>query len=159
MADKLLTELAGYPAMTTALIEDTDPQAADKAAILALEDARQRAMIAADWGALADLLADDYLHIHTTGVIQTRQDLLDYVKGGLKFVAITRDHLRLRLFGDTAILTGDMVNTVLGPQGGDPIVVSSICTQVWLKRDGVWKEVSFQSTRPTPHAAPQRPSA
>ena len=112
--------------------------------VLALEQARQVALAAGDLDALAELMSDDLVHVHGTGVVHDKAALLNHLKGTAR--AVERKRLKVRIYGDTAILTGDNINRVEQP--GEPTKVIAIyATQVAHKRDGRWRFVSFHGTR------------
>lgn len=118
------------------------------AEILAAEDRRRAALVASDMEALAALMEDDLVHVHTTGAVQTKAQLLHHAGEFLRFYAVERGPLTIRDIGpDAAVMTGAMVNTV-GKRGTDEkIEVHSFVTQVWVKREGQWRARSFQATR------------
>ncbi|MBW8302031.1 MAG: nuclear transport factor 2 family protein [Hydrogenophaga sp.] len=118
------------------------------AEVLAAEDRRRAALVASDMEALADLMEDDLIHVHTTGIVQTKAQLLHHAGEFLQFYAVERGPLTVREVGpDAVIVTGSMTNTV-GKRGTEEkIEVHSFVTQVWVKRAGQWRTKSFQATR------------
>src|SRR5580698_9188913 len=85
----------------------------DPAAIAAAEQALYRAMIAQDFTALRELLADDVVYIHSTAVAESKDAYLDGVRGGLyDYAAIESRDVTFRMQGDAAIQTGTMVMSV-----------------------------------------------
>jgi len=89
-----------------------DPASPLGAALLAVEAERQRALIAADAAALDRLLAPELIHIHSSGVAQTKPEFLAHVARMGGFVSITRGALGLKAGGGFALITGPTVNTV-----------------------------------------------
>jgi hypothetical protein len=73
------------------------------------------------------------------GVLQDKPEKLAYT-------AAEPRTPRVRIFGDTAIFTGEMVNRV-EKQGAEPTMSRLFVTQVASRILGEWKFVSFQSTR------------
>jgi ketosteroid isomerase-like protein len=64
----------------------------------------------------------------------------------------------VRVFGDTAILVGGIVNRMRAPQGGER-TIDGIVTQVLHRgADGRWRFVSFQMTPYGEQAWGQLPS-
>lgn len=118
------------------------------AGILAAEESRRAALVASDVEALAALMEDDLVHVHTTGIVQTKAQLLHHVSEFLRFYAVERGPLTIRPAGpDAAIMTGPMINSV-GKRGTDErIEIHSFVTQVWVRREGKWRISSFQATR------------
>lgn len=118
------------------------------AEILAAEDRRGAALVASDMAALAQLMEDDLVHVHTTGMVHTKAQLLHHAGEFLRFYAVQRGPLTIRAMGpDAAIMTGPMTNTV-GKRGTDEkIEVHAFVTQVWVRREGQWRTRSFHATR------------
>lgn len=116
--------------------------------VLAAEARRRAALVASDMAALADLMEDDIVHVHTTGIVQTKAQLLHHAGEFLQFYAVERGPLTVRELGpDAVIVTGPMINTV-GKRGTEEkLDVHSFVTQVWVKRAGQWRTKSFQATR------------
>ena len=110
--------------------------------VLALEKRRCAATLAGDLAALAEVLADDYMHVTGTGSWMSKQGYLDWV------AKLPRDHrrgeLKVRLYGDVAVINGDLLNR-LGAIGSERLVDTYV-TQVARKQDGRWQFVSFHIT-------------
>src|SRR5262245_51673557 len=81
---------------------------ADVAAILAREDERCKAISNQDWATLETILTDDLTHIHMPGRQEDKPTYLAGVKNNPR--TVTRDDLQVRVYGDTAIMTGAMTN-------------------------------------------------
>lgn len=123
--------------------------------VLAAEQARREAILADDMDALALLIADDVTHVHTTGVVQGKADLLHHVGGFLRFIDIERRDLKVRVIGqDHAVMTGEMTNTVARRGHDERVEVNAFVTQVWARRDGRWQAINFQATRLAPPPEP-----
>lgn len=112
-------------------------------AVLELERKRCEAIGGADFDALSQVLADDYLHVFGTGPTTDKAGYLKTIKEGPRVPV--RGELRVRQYGDTAVITGDLVNHISIP-GKETRIVHAFCTQVAVKRDGRWQFVSFQLT-------------
>jgi uncharacterized protein (TIGR02246 family) len=111
--------------------------------VLALEERRCAAVAAGDLVGLADTLADDYLHVFGGGTTSGKGAYVAELKAGPR--THERENLNVRVYGDAAVVTGDIVNTMRYP--GRPVnVVRAFVTQVAVKRDGVWRFVSWQIT-------------
>lgn len=122
------------------------PSAEVEAEILAVEKRRQDALVTGDLDALDALFEDSLIHIHAPGLVHTKALLLEHVGVRRAYIEITRQGLLVRVFGDTAVITGGIVNRMHAPGGGERIV-DGVVTQV-LHRfdDGQWRFVSFQMT-------------
>lgn len=114
--------------------------------ILAVEKRRQDALIAGDIDVLDALFEDSLIHIHAPGLVHTKALLLEHVAVRRAYIEITRQDLLLRTFGDTAVLTGGIVNRMHAPDGGER-TIDGVVTQVLHRgEDGQWRFVSFQMT-------------
>jgi hypothetical protein len=57
----------------------------------------------------------------------------------------TRGELKVRVYGELAVLTGELTNQMVVP-GEEPRVMRAYCHQVAVRRDGGWRFVSTQLT-------------
>ncbi len=115
----------------------------DLAAVLDLERRRCEAIAAGDMAALAQTLADDYLHVYGRGGTADKAAYIEEVTQGPR--APVRGELTVRLYGDVAVVTGALVNHVNYPDRG-PEIIDAFVTQVAHRAEGVWRFVSFQIT-------------
>jgi uncharacterized protein (TIGR02246 family) len=116
--------------------------------LLARERARRDALVADDAAAFADLIADDVVHVHTTGIVQDKAALLGHTGSFLRFYEIERGPLKIRrLAPDVAVMTGEMTNLVGRRGTEEKVQVKAFVTQVWARRDGQWRIASFHAVR------------
>jgi ketosteroid isomerase-like protein len=121
----------------------TDPTAE----ITRLEHERGVALVNADWPALDALMADDLVHIHTTGLIDDKAQYLEGARTKLDYLKVERVSLQVRSCGEIAIATG-VLNQTLRIKGPETVVeIRAATTQVWIRRNGRWLQNSFQATR------------
>jgi hypothetical protein len=119
--------------------------------LLQAERARRDALVADDMAAFALLIADDVMHVHTTGIVHAKAELLGHAGGFLRFIDIERCDLRVRVIDEYhAVMTGGMTNTVARRGHDERVEVNAFVTQVWERRDGRWQIVNFQATRLAP---------
>jgi ketosteroid isomerase-like protein len=70
-----------------------------------------------DWNQLAEIYSDDYMLVRPDGSVLSKQEVLaDLRIGGLAFKAIEIADAKVRIHGDTAILTAES-RTVTSRQG------------------------------------------
>ena len=123
-------------------------RAADAPAIEA-DRARFEAQIEADAEALDKLLAADLTYVHSSGVLDSKDDYIGGIKSGkYKYKAIAPEGVSARSFGDVAVVNGKATMDLVS-DGKDVRVVLRY-TDVWVKRDGRWQMVSWHSTRLEP---------
>lgn len=123
--------------------------------LIAREGDRRDALVASDKERFADILADDLVHVHTTGIVQTKGEVIGHATGFLEFLDIERGPLTIRsLAPDVAVMTGPMTNIVRRRGIDERVAVQAFVTQVWAKRQDRWQIVSFHAVR-TPESEPQ----
>ena len=114
--------------------------------ILAAEAERQRAFVDADVAALATLCGDELRFTHASGTVQTKYRLIAALESGrLDYVSIRSRGESVHVYGDAGVLTGDAAVQIQLP-GGKRRTIDNVYTAVYVKRDGAWKLVAYQST-------------
>ncbi|MGD9891008.1 MAG: nuclear transport factor 2 family protein [Dehalococcoidia bacterium] len=113
--------------------------------VIALEARRGEAIGAGDLEALACVLADDYLHVLAPGKVVNKAEYIEMIRNGPR--RPVRGALTVRVYGDAAVVTGDLTNTIGAP---DQVhrVIPAFCTQVAVREDdGQWRFVSYILTQ------------
>lgn len=126
----------------------SDADAADavtRAEILDVERRRIRALIDGDIGTLDELFDESIVHIHAPGLMHDKTQLLEHVAVRRAYRAIERGELNIRRFGDVAVVTGLIFNTLGSPDGTER-KLSGPVTQVLHRDRAGWKYLSFQMT-------------
>ena len=103
-----------------------------------LERRRTDAIAAGDVDALRGILAEDYTHIHASGKIDDRETHIASMAKSRR--GTERGEVTVRQYGDTALLTGELVNL-----NRDGRKNRYMCQQVAVKSGGAWRFVSFQN--------------
>jgi ketosteroid isomerase-like protein len=134
-------------AFTAALIgvpaSAQSPAAADQE-ILKLERAYDDAFLKKDRAAMERLLADDFVYVHSNGTMTNRtQEIEETISADVKWTASKLDDLKVRVYGDVAVVTG--VQTLTGSAKGY-VSGARRFTNVWVRRNGRWQTVGGQST-------------
>jgi ketosteroid isomerase-like protein len=97
----------------------------------------------------AQYTASDYMSISASGAVSTREQTLARVRSGdIKLSSIDVDEEQVRVYGDTAVVTGRV--HVLGAVKGQAIDHKARYTRVWVRQSGAWKLVAFQETTIAP---------
>jgi ketosteroid isomerase-like protein len=113
-------------------------------ALLALERRRCDAIARGDATALQALLSDDYVHVHMTGKVDDRAGHIQAVVARPR--TPERGPLNVRIYGEVAVLTGELTNRTPATAGQPERTMRAYCKQVAAKRDGAWRFVSLQLT-------------
>lgn len=92
------------------------------------------------------LLADDYIGISANGTVETKTQALAQRRAGtVRIQSLDISDLKVRVFGDTAVVTSRAELT--GVNGQSDISGNYRYTRVYNKRLGHWKIVSFEASR------------
>jgi hypothetical protein len=111
-----------------------------------LENDRAQAVLKGDTATLDQMTADDYTVINISGQLLTKAQVLEAIKSGdLKYDQLANNDLQVRVYGDTAVLTGRTAQK--GQFKGKDISGQTRFTRVYLKQHGKWQAVAFQATR------------
>ena len=120
------------------------------AEIEAVEARRRQALVDKNFTQLADTLGEDLLYVHSSAVSEDKALYLKKLtEGHYSYSALKSLRRAHRVFGDIVVADGDLEIHVR--VGGADKVVSSRYLQVWARRAGGWKMISWQST-PIPQA-------
>ncbi len=114
--------------------------------VLAVDDARTAALIAADRPALDRTLARELRYVHSNGLTQDRAAYLAAAVGGaMQYRVIKPRERQARPLSDTVtLLTGsNHVEVVLG---GKPLQADVLYTAVYVQEGGAWRMTAWQST-------------
>ena len=95
--------------------------------------------------------ADDLIYTRSTGRRDTKADIMRSVRSAPApkptdpRVVYTAEDIKIQQYGDTAILAFRLVSTT--ESGGTKQVAHNLNSGTFVKRDGKWQIVSWQSTR------------
>ena len=117
--------------------------------VLQAEDARVQAVLKADLAALEPMLASDLTYCHASGIADSKKQLLDKIKSGeMKYEAFQHRDQAVRVYGNTAVLTGITALRLGAPaQGGTALDAVMRFTTVYVRQNGRWQQVAWQATR------------
>jgi ketosteroid isomerase-like protein len=111
-----------------------------------LDRQRFEAQIKKDTARLNQLLADDLIYTHSSAVVETKPEFVANVANGKwDYRQANLSNVQVRVMGQTAIITGrgDLVMA----NNGQPQNVNLLFTNVYVKRKGQWRMVSWHSCR------------
>jgi ketosteroid isomerase-like protein len=107
---------------------------------------RFRLMTAGDLAALAPMLADDLVYVHSDGALENKEQFLERLRaGGIRYRTIDSQETNVRVDGNTATVTGT-ANMVVTINGADRDIRVRY-TAVYRRAGGRWMLTTWQSTR------------
>jgi ketosteroid isomerase-like protein len=121
-----------------------DP-AGDERELTQLVKELNEAVVRADIAVLERVLHEDYVHSRPGGVVEDRAQYLENRKTRrVQFESLVPDEINVRVYGDTAIMTGR--STAKGKDQYGTMDEQRRWTRVLVRRDGGWQFVHFQGT-------------
>jgi ketosteroid isomerase-like protein len=117
------------------------------------------AYVKRDAAALARIEAEDFMIVYADGRVLTRANEIDNMKRPIPegpAPALSTEGTKVRIYGDTAVLTGVFVQKgtyAAGPKKGEPYNTRERYTDVYVKHNGQWMVVSSQLTSLEPPPA------
>lgn len=121
--------------MSPAENEKADPMVRE---LLAVEKAFGDALVAADVSALERIVADDWIIVGPDGQVIERTAFVAVVKSGaLTHTSMDFGEARVRVYGETAIVTGRAVS--VGAYQGQAFTTTERSTDVFVRVHGTWK--------------------
>jgi ketosteroid isomerase-like protein len=138
----------GDPAPTLPPPEDVTkekqgPLTARQQEVVALESRRAAAIAKNDFAALTKVLSDDYIHVYGSGKAGDRASYIEQLKSGPR--SYTRGPLTVRLYGDSAVVSGWLINSIRFPNKPE-MTYQVMVTQVAHRVNGNWQFVSQHMT-------------
>ena len=113
--------------------------------IRALEEERNQAILHGDAAVLERMTSDDYTFITLRGELRTKAEIVKgFQSGSFKYESRTISDLKVRVYGDTAIVTGR--SSQQGKENGKDYSGDYRFTRVYLKQRGHWVTVALQTT-------------
>ena len=113
--------------------------------VLEVDTQRADAYVNGDVATLERILADDCSYVHPSGKVETKAELLAGFKArDRKYKSIKRDDVVVRIYGNTAIVTGR--NTISAEYQGKNYDVQNRFTRVYVKQAGKWRLVAHHGS-------------
>jgi ketosteroid isomerase-like protein len=112
----------------------------ERAAVEAVKRAFSRAVSANDLAAIGQHLAPDWRVIEVGGQTISREDYLGVISEGLlKYESLEGRDLDIRIYGDTAVITGHAL--AKGTFDGTPFSSDEISSEILVRKEGTWQFV------------------
>ena len=114
--------------------------------VLTAHERRRAATLAGDVAALDSMMTDDLTFMHANAAVETKAEFLDALKTGrYKYQSLTDEEHRVRVHGDTGIVSGTC--RILVTASGKDIDIRVGFTELWVKERGAWRMVLWQATQ------------
>ena len=127
------------------MVSGQEPKIPDAAAadLITLEKQFAQAIVKADGDALDNILSDDWIIIGPEGRVINKAGFLDVVRSStLAHSIMESDETRVRVYGDTAIVTARVVTA--GAYRGQAFTTRERSSDVFVRQQGHWKCVLTQ---------------
>lgn len=116
-------------------------------AVLDAEERRFAAQVWKDYAALDRLIGEDLYYQHSNGDIDTKTSFIQGIKEGKRnYDDIKIEESKVRVYGKTAIINAVCMYYRKG-ENGQPNNLHLRYTDVWVKRNGRWQMVTWQSLK------------
>ena len=123
----------------------THQRAADEEQIKQLERDRQDAFVRNDIDTLDRDTANDYSTINGSGKLSTKPQMMQNLREAkTKVLSVKLDDLKARIYGDTAVLTGDYRD--VNVRDGVQHETHALFTRIFVNDNGRWQAVAYQQT-------------
>ncbi len=110
------------------------------------EAAWARAVLAGDAATLSRILADDLTYTHSSGLVQTKPQLIESLASGqLKYESAELEDMRAKVYGNLAVVFS--LRRMRSGSNGQMTSFRARFQRVWLKRQGKWQLIAHQATR------------
>lgn len=130
---------------TTQAQKANDSSLSAEEQIKSLEEERNRAILGGDAATLDRMTADDYTFITLRGELRSKVEIVKgFQSGAFKYESRTISELKVRVYSDTAIVTGR--STQKGEENGKDYSGDYRFTRVYVKDNGHWMTVALQAT-------------
>jgi ketosteroid isomerase-like protein len=144
MNRRVLFALAS-PCLLLVLPGAAPAQDAQAEIIKKLEMDRAAAVVKGDVAKLEKETSDDFTFINFNGQLSGKAETMNAIRSGaIKLTSNQVSDLKVRVYGDTAVVTGR--SDAQGTIGGGPTRGPVMFTRVYVKKDGRWQAVAFQQT-------------
>src|SRR5690349_21523445 len=123
-----------------------DDNSASRTQLMMKMSSLKDALLARDSVALSKLLSDDVTYGHSTGLIQTKTELIrSVVSGEQEYKSIASSNLNVRIYDNAGVVNANVKARVIFQ--GKPADLNMAVTFTWIKMNGEWKLVARQSVK------------
>lgn len=123
--------------------ESTAPQIEIEQHLRQMNDEWLKALVRADGDTLDRIMADDFFFAYPMEGDDKSQFIGDVISGDIKVESVTRENISVRIWGDTAVLTGK--DSARWWYQGHDFSGHYKVINVYARRDNHWQLVSVQA--------------
>ena len=106
----------------------------------------RNAILSKDSVALSGLLADDITYGHSSGLIQTKAELIrSIVSGEQDYKSIEPSNMSVRIYDNAGVVNANVKASLI--YQGKPVDLNMAVTFTWVKINGEWKLVARQAVK------------
>lgn len=144
----VLLAVAVVASAQTTKKDGTRGAAAAEQALKNAEDKWVEALAKGDTAALESILADKYVDTDEGSHRSDKNGVLSALKSGdLKIESLKLSDMKVDVYGDAAVVTGNAVQK--GTFKGQALPAKVIFTDTFIKRDGQWKAAASHRSTPS----------
>ena len=117
------------------------------AQVAEMEKRRWAALVESDTDALRELFDDRMVYTHSNALVDSKDSYIGALeRGTVAYTAVERSDEQVRVFGNTAVVTGAAV--IDARAGGREVRTRARYSAVWARQDeaGEWRFVCWHST-------------
>ena len=131
--------------LSATVLSAADPDAKSQKEVMAAMEAYKQALIERDAAALSKILSDDLVYTHSSNAHQDKAAVLASLKGNTFAEAIDFKDLKVRVYGNTAVVVGDI--DFHNNTGGVVSIAKLNVLHVLVKGPRGWQLVARQAVR------------
>ena len=121
-------------------------QGATDAEIQKAEKDWAAAVMAQDHGTLGQMLGDELIYAHSTGIVESKAQYLSNLKSGAaKYDLIEQQNVTVKTYGDAAVAHSNV--RMKGTNKTGPFDNKVMMMHLWVKQGGKWRLAAHQTTR------------
>jgi hypothetical protein len=115
------------------------------AEIISAQEQRHMALKNTEITVLRNLLADEFINVHSSGRVESKDDYIASVTSGkTKFVDFSTSNVAVMPYGVTAVVVGEIKAHLM--HGDEHAHRSFRYASAWVKRSGKWRLTLWQHT-------------
>ena len=104
------------------------------------------AVVARDYDALAQILGDQLVYAHSTGVVEGKSEYVGKLRSGAqRYDGIEHHSTIVRAYADAAVAHSKVRMT--GQSGSEAFDNQLMMMHLWVKQGGKWRLAAHQTTR------------